>query len=246
MAASSSSSTPLLYSCIAHNSTILTEHTASVSSQTSSIPSLVLPKIEHSSPQKLSYIHGSNYVHFIAESPSEYPSSSLSAGGLTFLVIAPQSLGRRIPFGYLVEIKKQFLDKFDGESTDFGALPAYGCGSFNKTLKDLMVKFGTTQAGKNDAIGNVQAEIDDVRHIMTENIERVLERGERIDTLVHKTDRLGSSATDFRMRSRNLRRRMWWKNVKLMALLGVVVIFLLYLFIGFGCGLPAWSKCTGK
>ena len=42
------------------------------------------------------------------------------------------------------------------------------------------------------------------------------------------------------------RRRMWWKNVKLMVLLGFVVVFLLYLFIGMGCGLPAWSKCTGR
>lgn len=31
---------------------------------------------------------------------------------------------------------------------------------------------------------------------------------------------------------------MWWKNVKLMALLVVVVVFLMYIFVGFGCGLP--------
>ena len=105
-----------------------------------------------------------------------------------------------------------------------------------------MVSYGTTKAGKEDAISNVQAEIENVRGIMTENIERVLERGERIDLLVDKTDRLGAGAHDFRMRSRGLRRRMWWKNVKLMVLLGVVVIFLLYLFIGAGCGLPGESN----
>lgn len=107
-----------------------------------------------------------------------------------------------------------------------------------------MVSHGTTTAGKEDAIGNVQAEIENVRGIMTENIERVLERGERIDLLVDKTDRLGVGAHEFRVRSRGLRRRMWWKNVKLMVLLGCVVVFLLYLFVGFGCGLPTWSKCV--
>lgn len=79
---------------------------------------------------------------------------------------------------------------------------------------------------------------------MTENIERVLERGERIETLVDKTDRLGGSARDFRMRTRDLRRRMWWKNTKLMVLLVVVVVFLIYLGVGIGCGLPAWGKCV--
>ena len=98
--------------------------------------------------------------------------------------------------------------------------------------------YGTTEGGKRDAISNTKAEIENVRGIMNENIERVLERGERIDLLVDKTDRLGAGAHDFRVRSRGLRRRMWWKNVKLMTLLGVVVVFLLYLFIGFGCGLP--------
>ena len=84
----------------------------------------------------------------------------------------------------------------------------------------------------------VQEEIDTVKGIMTENIERVLERGERIDLLVDKTDRLGQGSRQFRVGARRLRRQMWWKNVKLMALLVVVVIFLLYLFVGFGCGLP--------
>lgn len=96
-----------------------------------------------------------------------------------------------------------------------------------------------------DALSNARKEIDNVKDIMTENIERVLERGERIDLLVDKTDRLGGSARDFRVRSRGLRRQMWWKNVRIMVLLVVVVIFLLYLFVGFGCGLPAWGKCVG-
>ena len=101
-----------------------------------------------------------------------------------------------------------------------------------------MVSYGTTQGGKEDAISNVQKDIDSVKGIMTENIERVLERGERIDLLVDKTDRLGVGAHDFRVRSRGLKRQMWWKNVKLMVLMGVVVVFLIYLFVGFGCGLP--------
>ena len=157
---------------------------------------------------------------------------------MTFLVIADSSLGRRIPFGFLVEIKNRFLDKYPAESTDFASMSSYGAGSFNSELKSLMVNYGTTKGGKEDAIKNVQGEIENVRGIMTQNIESLLERGERIDLLVDKTDQLGGSAREFRVRSRGLRRKMWWKNVKLMALLILVVIFLIYLFVGFGCGLP--------
>lgn len=135
-------------------------------------------------------------------------------------------------------IKQKFFEQYKPEDTDFGSLPAYGAAAFNGTLKKYMVEQGATQEGQNDAIRQAQNEIEGVREIMTENIERVLERGERIDLLVDKTDRLGGNARDFRVRSRGLRRRMWWKNVKLMILLAVVVIFLVYLFVGFGCGLP--------
>lgn len=189
------------------------------------------------------------FVHYIADSPSS--SSSFSGNGelsshaaLTYLVIGPSELGRRIPFAFLLDLKKKFLAQFPPESVNYGSLPAYGTAAFNTTLKQTMNTYNT--APPQDSIAAAKKELDNVRDIMTQNIEQVLERGERIDLLVDKTDRLGGSARDFRVRSRGLRRQMWWKNVRLMALLGVVVVFLLYLFIGFGCGLPAWGKCVGK
>jgi len=92
-----------------------------------------------------------------------------------------------------------------------------------------------------DAIKNAQKEIDEARGIMNENIERVLERGERMDTLIDKTGRLQGSARDFRMKGTNLQRRMWWKDVKLRIMLGGVGIVGGYLVVGAGCGLPGES-----
>ncbi|KAK4980141.1 hypothetical protein LTR42_000448 [Elasticomyces elasticus] len=243
MASSSAAATPLLYSCIAYHNTVLTEHTISSVSGTSGLASVILPKIQHETAQKLTYTHNENFIHYIADAlPSSANPDSLSAGGLTYMVVAKADLGRRIPFGYLVEIKKRFLKEYNPERTNFGSLPAYGAAAFNGQLKQLMVEYGTTKAGKDDAFANVQNEIDNVRGIMTENIERVLERGERIDLLVDKTDRLGGSARDFRVRSTGLRRKMWWKNMRLMVIMVVVIIFLVYLLVGFGCGLPAWGR----
>lgn len=132
-----------------------------------------------------------------------------------------------MPFGFLFEIRKRFFDEFAAAAADFADMPNYGAGSFNAVLKGLMVEFGTTSGGRDDAITNVQREMDDVRGIMTRNIEGLLERGERIDLLVDKTDRLGGSAREFRVRSRGLKRQMWWKNVKLMALLAIVFILII-------------------
>lgn len=200
----------------------------------------MLPRLDHS-PKSASHTtidQAKFYIHTLIKSPAQYPSSQASAGGLAFLVIADKSLGQRIPFGFLTNLEKKFFAEFEVAETDFASLPPYGCASFNGTLKRMMVEQGGTEAGKNDAMRTAQREIDGVREIMTENIERVLERGEHMNVLVDKTSRLGENARDFRVRSRTLKRRMWWKNVKLMVLLCLVVVFLIYLFVGFGCGLP--------
>jgi vesicle-associated membrane protein 7 len=158
------------------------------------------------------------------------------------LVAAQADAGRRIPFAFLLELKKKFLAQYSPEGTNFQSLPPYGSAAFNTTLKSMLSTYNIAPPA--DSLSNAKRDIDDVKHIMTENIERVLERGERIDLLVDKTDRLGGSARDFRVRSRGLRRQMWWKNARIMVLLCVVVIFLIYLFVGMGCGLPAWGKCV--
>lgn len=152
------------------------------------------------------------------------------------MCIVRRDFGQRVPFAYLVDVRKRFLGQYDPSRTDFSSLPPYGAAAFNAKLKATMTQYSNGES--NDAFTRAQREIDEARGVMTQNIERVLERGENLSLLVDKTDRLGGSARDFRFRSKGLRRRMWWKNVKLMVLLVCVVIFLIYLFVGFGCGLP--------
>lgn len=256
-------SDPLLYACVAFNSTVLTEHAAPSrdSAKAAALAPLILPKIPHDAPKKLTYTHADLHVHYIAAPAAEYGGSSGSGSGagkrdgggggggggdgLTFLCVARADLGRRIPFGFLSTLRADFLAGFPAGSTSFGALPPYGCASFNSALRQLMAHQGSTEAGQRDALAAARREVDGAREVMTESIERVLERGERIDTLVDKTGRLGGNARDFRVRSRGLSRRMWWKNVKLMVILALVLLLLAYLLVGMGCGLPAWGRCTG-
>ena len=140
---------------------------------------------------------------------------------------------RRASFFFLAELRRRFLARFPAETTDFSDLPDYGCASFAGELRALMAESAAAaqERAENDAIGSVQRGIEDVRGIMTRNIEGLLERGERIDLLVDKTGQLGGSASEFRVRSRGLKRRMWWKNVKLMGLLGFVGVLILVTLI---------------
>jgi vesicle-associated membrane protein 4 len=46
---------------------------------------------------------------------------------------------------------------------------------------------------------------------MRENINKVSQRGERLDALQDKTDNLAASAQGFRRGANKVRKQMWWK-----------------------------------
>jgi vesicle-associated membrane protein 7 len=108
--------------------------------------------------------------------------------------MADDSTKRRTTFSFLEEIKSLWREKFSAiEQTAL----AFSCNdSFVPVLKAKMEIYnGNPNAVDN--IGKVQAQIDTVKDVMIENIDRVLERGEKIELLVDKTERLNHQAVRF-------------------------------------------------
>jgi vesicle-associated membrane protein 7 len=87
-----------------------------------------------------------------------------------------------------------------------------------------------------DEVARAQAELNQVKDIMVQNVEQILSRGERIELLVDKTDNMATQATAFRRGARTVRRQMWWRNSKILALSVLVALFLLYIIVAQFCG----------
>lgn len=66
---------------------------------------------------------------------------------------------------------------------------------------------------------------------MRENINKVYQRGEQLDTLQDKTDNLAQSAQGFRRGANRVRKQMWWKDMKMRMCLIVGIIILLIVII---------------
>ncbi|XLR54230.1 hypothetical protein S83_004902 [Arachis hypogaea] len=75
---------------------------------------------------------------------------------------------------------------------------------------------------------------------MMENIEKVLDRGEKIEMLVDKTDNLRSQAQDFRTQGTKMKKKMWIENMKIKLIvfgIALLLVFILFMSIcrGFSC-----------
>lgn len=66
---------------------------------------------------------------------------------------------------------------------------------------------------------------------MRENINKVAERGERLDSLQDKTDNLAVSAQGFRRGANRVRKQMWWKDFKMKICLIIGIIILIVVIV---------------
>ncbi|RMZ71029.1 vesicle-associated membrane 4 [Pyrenophora seminiperda CCB06] len=70
---------------------------------------------------------------------------------------------------------------------------------------------------------------------MRDNINKVSERGARLDSLQDKTDNLAVSAQGFRRGANRVRKQMWWKDMKMrMCLIAGIIILLVVIIVPSG------------
>jgi vesicle-associated membrane protein 4 len=77
----------------------------------------------------------------------------------------------------------------------------------------------------------VQKEVDDVIGIMHTNIEKVVQRGEKLESLQSKTDDLQQGALQFKRGATTIRRQMWWKDLKFKIMIGIIFFVILAIII---------------
>lgn len=153
--------------------------------------------------------------------------------GLGVATIMDSSVGTRI--GYLSCEKT--LDLFSRMFPErVATLTAAGCSkAFADPLKDLVEQFADPSI-VDDRVAKVKKAVDNVKEIAMENVEKVIDRGEKIESMVEATEQLQENAQGFHSQSTALRRQLWWQNVKARALaVGIVVAFLLVIYLVF-CG----------
>ncbi|KAF6027054.1 VAMP2 [Bugula neritina] len=80
-------------------------------------------------------------------------------------------------------------------------------------------------AGKR--LQQTQAQVNEVVDIMRVNVDKVLQRDEKLAELDQRADHLQAGASQFEAAAGKLKRKFWWKNCKMMIILGVVITLVL-------------------
>ena len=143
---------------------------------------------------------------------------------------------RRIPFGFLDDISQKFTITY-GERAQTANAFAMNEDFANVLKKQLEFYNGPTA----DTFAEVNSKLDDVKNVMVQNIEMVLERGEKLELLVDKTEKLQTEAKRFERSSTKLKNVMFWKRVKLYCLIFFVVALIIWVITAIACDID-YSK----
>ncbi|THH03626.1 hypothetical protein EW145_g6129 [Phellinidium pouzarii] len=218
----------LIHALVARGAVILAEHQAG-ERDFSQATQTILSKIPPNN-SKLTYVWEQYLFHYVSE------------GGITYLVMADDSAGRRMPFAFLAELQQRFTALPSSASAD--TTPAYGLqGTFAPEIASLVNTFNTAPPA--DELVRARGELAQVKDIMVQNVEQILSRGERIELLVDKTDNMAGQATAFRRGARSVRRRQFWRNQKIVVLCVAVGLVLVWIVMAQFCG-AGLNHCSAK
>ena len=158
-----------------------------------------------------------------------------------YLVVTGDGVGRDLPYSFLARVQGQFDASY--RQAGHTAAPGSLTREFGPVLQREMQ--AATRAKDGGKASQVAAQVAEVKSVMIDNIEKVLDRGERIETLVDKTETLQHTSKDFARSGKKLRNHLWWQNLKMkliiafVALSAILVIFLLACYSG-------GKNCTKK
>ncbi|XP_078437953.1 vesicle-associated membrane protein 711-like [Wolffia australiana] len=207
------------YALVARGSTVLAEFAGSALTNAGPIARQVLDRIPGGDDCHVSYSQD-RYIFHVKRTD-----------GITVLCVADDAAGRRIPFSFLEDIHARFIKTY-GRACH--SAPAYAMNEeFSRILSQQMDYYSNDPNA--DRVNRLRGEMNQVRNVMIENIDKVLERGDRLEFLVDKTKDMQASTHRFRKQARRLRSSVWWRNIKLMILLILLLLVVIYVLVALAC-----------
>ncbi|CAK92556.1 unnamed protein product (macronuclear) [Paramecium tetraurelia] len=172
----------------------------------------------------------------------QYEFHILVEDGFSFLIMAERGLKMRIAFACLEDMKQKFFQMFQPQQRDQAI--SYGLNSqFSIEQKNKIEYYNSPQA---DKLRMVSDNIQQTKEVMMENLDKLLERGEKIDILVEKTNVMVNISTSMKENATTLRRQMWWRNKKMTIILVLVGLLAIYIIMVIACGGFAMHRCFGS
>uniref|UniRef100_A0A7N0RA54 Uncharacterized protein n=1 Tax=Kalanchoe fedtschenkoi TaxID=63787 RepID=A0A7N0RA54_KALFE len=158
--------------------------------------------------------------------------------GYAYCVVAKETVGKQISIAFLERVKADFKKRCGGGKAGTAIAKSLNK-EFGPVMKEHM-QYIIDHVEEIEKLLKVKAQVSEVKSIMLENIDKAIDRGENLTTLADKTENLRSQAQSFKKQGTQLRKKMWYQNMKIkLVVLGILLFLILVIWLsvchGFTC-----------
>lgn len=112
-------------------------------------------------------------------------------------------------FVNVYEFMSDIRNRFIGAYPQFQYMSLGSCSDFSRIIEDRVKHHAKSQ------VDLITEKIKDLQDVMKINIEKVLDREQKIEILVAETQYLEDESTTLKQTGKELSRKMWWHDTKL-------------------------------
>ena len=91
-------------------------------------------------------------------------------------------------------------------------------------------------SSKQTELINIKHKLNDVKELAKNNIDKILEKGEKLDLLVDTTGYLRHSSDNFYRSTRSYKRKLFYKKIKNTLIFILIFLFFIYFILILICG----------
>ena len=167
----------------------------------------IVKQISPGAPSRLSIESGSAFFHYVNQ------------GGVCYLCLTDRGYPKRLAFNYLEELSKEFEARYLHDVE--GASRPYAFIKFDTFIQKTKRLYIDTRTQRN--LNKLNEDLHDVQKIMTQNIQDVLGRGERLDSVAAKSSSLRDASGKYAKDARYLNTMAMLRKYLPLAIVGLML-----------------------
>lgn len=174
---------------------------------------ILCKRLNDNSPARCTIDTGPMCFHYIIEM------------GVCYLVLCDKAYPKKLAFAFLEELQKEFWGEY-GHEVGTAARP-YAFIKFDTTIQRLKRQYMDTRANRN--LDKLNSELQDVQRIMTQNIQDVLGRGERLEKVSDMAQTMSEASRQYYKDAKYVNLQEMYRKYGPIAFVVFIVILFIYI-----------------
>lgn len=182
------------------------------SRENSNLAKKILKSLHSGSPARCSVDAGPYVLHYMIEND------------VCYMTATEKSFPKKLVFPYLEELSRDFSMVHGNEVASYSR--PYQANNFDPRLR--RIREGYVDPDSPNTMKKLHSDLNQIHNVMCENIQEVLKRGEKVNTLENRSSMLLQGSKKFHSQAKQKNWQALMAQVKPLVAVGVVLLLFIY------------------